>query len=136
MTCGRPRATDGPRRRCWWVTACSSTSAPCVPGGGHRKVLWRNDDARATYGTPAATRIGDVDVVVTPKGQIVRVVDGKTLATDLGNCMYTSPVVQDRVVYFIDGGMSRYSSPRRPRRGSSARSCGRWSWPESSSLRR
>jgi outer membrane protein assembly factor BamB len=31
-------------------------------------VLWRNDDARATYGTPAATRIGGVDVVVTPKG--------------------------------------------------------------------
>jgi outer membrane protein assembly factor BamB len=77
------------------------------------KVLWRNDDARASYGTPAAARIGDVDVVVTPKGQIVRVADGKTLAADLGNCMYTSPVVQDRAVFFIDGGMSAVQLPEK-----------------------
>jgi outer membrane protein assembly factor BamB len=77
------------------------------------KVLWMNDDARANYGAPAATRIGDVDCVVTPKGQIVRVVDGKILAADLGNCMYTSPVVQDRVVYFIDGGLSAVQLPEK-----------------------
>ena len=77
------------------------------------KVLWRNDVARASYGTPAATRIGDVDVVVTPKGQIVRVADGKTVAADLGNCMYSSPVVHDRVVYFVDGGMSAVQLPEK-----------------------
>ena len=77
------------------------------------KILWRNDDARGSYGTPAATRIGDVDVVVTPKGRIVRVADGKTLAADLGNCMYSSPVVQDRVAYFIDGDMSAVELPEK-----------------------
>jgi outer membrane protein assembly factor BamB len=77
------------------------------------KVLWKNDEARATYGTPVATRIGDVDVVVTPKGQVVRVTDGKILAADLGNCMYASPVVQDRVAYFIDGGMTAAQLPEK-----------------------
>jgi outer membrane protein assembly factor BamB len=54
-----------------------------------------------------------VDVVVTPKGQIVSVADGRILAVDLGNCMYTSPVVQDRVVYFVDGGMSAVELPEK-----------------------
>ena len=69
---------------------------------GTGKVLWQNDTAKATYGTPAPARIGDVDVVATPKGQIVRVADGQILASDLGNCSYPSPVVLDGVVYFID----------------------------------
>ena len=77
------------------------------------KVLWRNDDARASYGTPAVTRVGEVDVVVTPKGHIVRVSDGETLAADLGNCMYTSPLVQNRVVYFLDGDMSAVLLPKK-----------------------
>jgi outer membrane protein assembly factor BamB len=75
------------------------------------KLLWQNDSARATYGTPAVARLGDVDVVVTPKGQVVRVADGKILAADLGNCMYTSPVVQDGIAYFIDGSMTAAQLP-------------------------
>jgi outer membrane protein assembly factor BamB len=69
------------------------------------KPFWTNETAKASYGTPAAARIGEVDVVITPKGQVVRVADGKTLAADLGNCMYTSPIVQGNTVYFIDGDM-------------------------------
>jgi outer membrane protein assembly factor BamB len=76
------------------------------------KLLWQNDQARATYGTPAVAKIGKVDVVVTPKGQVVRVSDGTILATDLGNCMYTSPVVKDRVVYFVDGAMTAVQLPQ------------------------
>lgn len=75
------------------------------------KLEWENQQARATYGTPAAVRIGDVDLVVTPKGDVVRVSDGKTLASDLGNCMYTSPVVDGRNVYFLDGVMSAVRLP-------------------------
>jgi len=75
------------------------------------KVLWQNDRARAAYGTPAAARIGDVDVVVTPRGQIVRVADGRIVATDLGPCGYTSPVVLDGVVYFVDRDMSAIRLP-------------------------
>jgi outer membrane protein assembly factor BamB len=75
------------------------------------KLVWENHEARATYGTPAAVRIGDVDLVVTPKGHVVRVADGKTLASDLGTCTYTSPVVQGRNVYFLDGLMSAVQLP-------------------------
>jgi len=77
------------------------------------RVLWKNGEARASYGTPALANIGGVDVAVTPRGHVVRVSDGKILAADLGNCMYTSPVVQDRVAYFIEGSMSAVQLPER-----------------------
>ena len=66
------------------------------------KLLWKND-AEASYGTPVWTTLGETHIVITPKGSVVRVSDGKILATDLGNCMYSSPVVQDNTVYFIEG---------------------------------
>lgn len=75
------------------------------------EVIWKNETAKATYGTPAPARIGGVDVVITPKGQVVRVADGKVLAADLGNCMYTSPVVRSNVVFFIDGTLSAARLP-------------------------
>ncbi len=77
------------------------------------KLLWKNDKAKATYGTPAPARIGDVDVLITPKGNVVRVADGKILAADLGNCVYTSPVVQSNVVYFIDNAMTAVQLPEK-----------------------
>ncbi|MGA2616773.1 MAG: PQQ-binding-like beta-propeller repeat protein [Thermoguttaceae bacterium] len=76
------------------------------------KMLWQNPGAKAAYGTPAPARIGDVDVVVTPKGQIVRIADGKILATGLGPCGYTSPVVLGGVVYCIDRDMSAVQLPK------------------------
>lgn len=75
------------------------------------KVLWQNLAAKAAYGTPAPARIGDVDVVVTPKGQIVRVADGKILAKDLGLCGYTSPLLVGGTVYFIDCDMLAVQLP-------------------------
>ena len=77
------------------------------------EVLWTNEAAKANYGTPVATRIGDVDVVITPKGHALRLSDGKILTEDLGHCMYTSPVVQDGVVYFIDSSSSAVRLPER-----------------------
>ena len=77
------------------------------------KVLWKNDSAKATYGTPAAARIGDVDVVITPAGDAVRVADGKLLAADLGRCTYASPVVQGRIVYFLDRSISAVQLPEK-----------------------
>jgi hypothetical protein len=70
------------------------------------KLLWKSDGAKAAYGTPVLVRLGSIDAVVTAKGDVVRVADGRVLASGMGNCMYPSPVVQDRIVYFIDGSMS------------------------------
>jgi outer membrane protein assembly factor BamB len=77
------------------------------------KLLWKTDAAKASYGTPAPARIGDVEVVITPKGHLVRLADGKVLASDLGNCMYTSPVVRGRVVYFIDASITAVQLPEK-----------------------
>jgi outer membrane protein assembly factor BamB len=70
------------------------------------ELLWTNKDAKAAYGSPAVARIGDVQVVVTPKGHVVRVADGKILAADLGPSMYTTPIVRGNIVYFVDHDMS------------------------------
>lgn len=75
------------------------------------KPLWQSDIATANYGTLAPARIGDVDVVITPAGHAVRVADGKILASDLGHCMYTSPVVRGRTVYFVDTSISAVQLP-------------------------
>ena len=77
------------------------------------RVLWQDDGAKAAYGTPAPARIGDVDVVVTPKGHVVRLADGKILAADLGTCGYTSPIVLRGVVYFIDSEISAAQLPEK-----------------------
>jgi outer membrane protein assembly factor BamB len=57
----------------------------------------------AGWGTPLVTRIGDVDVIVTPKGALVRAQDGKLLADRLGSCGANSPVLHDGIVYFVHG---------------------------------
>ena len=77
------------------------------------KLLWKSDNAKATYGTPARARIGDTDVVITPKGDVVRVGDGMILASGLGNCMYASPVVQGNVVYFMESEITAVRLPDR-----------------------
>jgi outer membrane protein assembly factor BamB len=55
------------------------------------------------HGTSLATRIGDTDVVLTPKGALVRAEDGKLLANNLGSCGANSPILQDGVVYYVHG---------------------------------
>jgi hypothetical protein len=123
---------EGKRRWIDWfdfrrTTTYARTGSPLLVGGrllvpfgplvcldaATGKLLWKNDSAKATYGTPAPARIGDVDVVITPKGHVVRVADGKILAAGLGNCVYTSPVVQGNVVYFIDNGMTAVRLPEK-----------------------
>jgi outer membrane protein assembly factor BamB len=77
------------------------------------KILWKNDNAEATYGTSAPARIGDVDIVITPAGDAVRVSDGALLASELGHCTYSSPIVQGRIVYFIDRSISAVELPEK-----------------------
>jgi outer membrane protein assembly factor BamB len=121
---------DGHRRWLQWydfkrTTGYGRTASPLLVGerllvhfgplvcleAATGKLLWKNDNAKATYGTPAAARIGNVDVIITPKGQVVRTSDGKILAADLGRCAFPSPIVQGRVVYFIDHGMTAVQLP-------------------------
>ncbi len=56
-----------------------------------------------SHGTPLVTRVGEVDVVLTPKGALVRARDGKLLANGLGSCGANSPVRQEDIVYYVHG---------------------------------
>jgi outer membrane protein assembly factor BamB len=55
------------------------------------------------HGTPLVTRIGDVGVVLTPKGALVRAQDGKLLADKLGSCGANSPILHEGIVYYVHG---------------------------------
>ena len=56
-----------------------------------------------SHGTPLVTRIGDVDVILTPRGTMVRAKDGKLLADKLGYCGSNSPILHDGIVYYVHG---------------------------------
>jgi outer membrane protein assembly factor BamB len=56
-----------------------------------------------SHGTPLVTRVGTIDVVLTPNGALVRAADGKLLADRLGSCGSNSPVLRDGVVYYVRG---------------------------------
>jgi len=65
------------------------------------KLLWTAEGTAWAWGTPVVTRIGDQDVAVTPKGQIVRLAEGKVLASGLNKLTYNSPVLDGPVAYHI-----------------------------------
>jgi len=64
------------------------------------------------HGTPLSTRIGEVDVVLTPKGAMVRANDGKLLADRLGSCGANSPVLHKGTVYYVHGSANAIRLPK------------------------
>jgi len=63
------------------------------------------------HGTSVTTRIGDVDVAITPNGKIIRMEDGVMLADNLGSCGANSPLLHDGKVYFIQGNATATQLP-------------------------
>src|SRR5207247_1012786 len=63
------------------------------------------------HGTAMPVRIGGVDVVIHPQGQVVRVKDGVILADHLGSCGPNSPLVQDGKVFYMAGQARGYALP-------------------------
>jgi outer membrane protein assembly factor BamB len=69
--------------------------------------VWVNRQAKSLYGTPVGMKVGGVDVIVTPGGDVVRAADGKGLNSDIGRATHSSPVVVgDGVVCFADAAVS------------------------------
>ncbi len=64
-----------------------------------------------SHGTSLTTRIGDVDVILTPGGAMVRADDGTVLAKGLGSCGANSPVLNDGVVYYVKGQANAFRLP-------------------------
>lgn len=63
------------------------------------------------HGTSMHTRIGDVDVVVHPGGNVFRVSDGAIVAKGLGSTGPNSPLIQDGQVFFVAGQVRGYALP-------------------------
>jgi outer membrane protein assembly factor BamB len=65
--------------------------------------LWVNTEAKSSYGTPALLRSGDLDLLVTPNGDVVHTADGKSLNSDIGRAGNSSPIAcGEGVVCFGD----------------------------------
>jgi len=68
------------------------------------ELIWENTGVPRSWGTPFPTRVGETAVVVTAKGKVVRVSDGRILGPDAGELQFGSPVVADGIAYFIEAG--------------------------------
>ena len=66
------------------------------------KELWRNTEAKSTYGTPARIRVAGSDLIITPAGDVVRVENGKGVASGIAQSQHTTPLVLDDAVYFAE----------------------------------
>lgn len=69
--------------------------------------LWVNTEAKSSYGTPTAMRVGDKEVIVTSLGDVVRAADGQSANSGLGRTAHSSPIVCGTgVVCFGDSSVS------------------------------
>ena len=67
------------------------------------KTLWAKESPPA-WGTSVSARLGDVDVVITPNGDIFRVSDGTKFAKSVAKLNYCAPIVEKDIVYFVENG--------------------------------
>jgi outer membrane protein assembly factor BamB len=81
------------------------------------KTLWKASEAKPTHGTPALARIGEEAVVITPAGDIVRLVNGEILCQGLFESNYTTPLIEGNVLYVIDTEARALGLPARAEKG-------------------
>jgi outer membrane protein assembly factor BamB len=79
--------------------------------------LWKAADAKPTHGTAAITKIGGVEVAVTPGGAIVRMADGEILCNELFESVYTTPLIEGNVLYIIDSEARALQLPAKVEKG-------------------
>lgn len=63
--------------------------------------IWQAE-APGHCGTPALSRIGDLDLIITPMGDIIRVSDGKVLPAKLSKLNFNGPLVAGDKVFLTD----------------------------------
>jgi outer membrane protein assembly factor BamB len=66
------------------------------------------------HGTSIPTRIGGVDVLLSPTGRMIRAADGKILEDKLGACGDNAPILHDKIAYFIAGSATAARLPSSP----------------------
>jgi outer membrane protein assembly factor BamB len=76
-------------------------------------IRWKQDEAQEGYGTPLVTKIGADEVVLLPKGTIVRVSDGKLLASLDALLKYASPCLAGNKICFVDTSINIFDLPEK-----------------------
>lgn len=79
--------------------------------------LWKAEEAKPTHGTPLIAKVGGVDVIVTPGGDIVRIDDGEILCSGLFESTFTTPMIEGGVLYVIDGKARALELPQKIEKG-------------------
>jgi outer membrane protein assembly factor BamB len=74
-------------------------------------IRWKQEEAQEGFGTPIATKVGADDVIVTPKGAVVNLADGKLLNSLDASLSFSSPCFVDKKVGFIDASFSIFELP-------------------------
>ena len=102
------------------ITGYGRSSSPIMAGGklfvhmtdlyafdpASGKQAWVNADAKSSYGTPLAMKVGDTEVIVTSMGDVVRAANGETLDNGIGHTGHSSPVMAAGNVIFGDSMVS------------------------------
>lgn len=76
------------------------------------KEVWRAE-SDVKWGSPVVAQIEGKDVVITPAGDVFQATDGKSVATGIGSLAFSTPVVQDGVVYFIEKAATAVRLPKK-----------------------
>lgn len=67
------------------------------------EICWQTD-VKPAWGSPVLARVGETDLAITPNGDVIRAEDGKLLVGKLSRLDYCAPVVDGRLVYFMQNG--------------------------------
>lgn len=72
------------------------------------KKVWSTEDDEEAYGTAVYTEIHGSKILVTPKGSVIDLKNGKALLKELAEMIYVTPYVDKDKVYFIDEALMAY----------------------------
>jgi outer membrane protein assembly factor BamB len=81
------------------------------------ETLWKAAEAKGSHGTPAVTKIGGIEVAITPAGDIVRLADGEVLCSGLFESTYATPVIEGNGIYVIDKNAKALELPAKAEKG-------------------
>lgn len=71
------------------------------------KQLWVNAEAKSSYGTPVALKVGKAEVIVTSLGEVVRADNGTSVNSGIAHTAHSSPIVcGEGMVCFGDSSVS------------------------------
>ena len=70
------------------------------------ETVWKAETSSRS-GTVMSGNVGNIDILVTPSGDVVKTADGTVLAKQLFRLGYSSPLLHEDVIYAVDKGSTK-----------------------------